>query len=99
MRAGAWATNRDIAAAWVSWDRARQIADALPVNDPDRTTMRITPALCRRQRRSGSCGPLRRPLRGAAAVLHGRRDKTSLAIGMVGLVAEHMIHGLVPEVS
>ena len=43
MRAGAWSTNRDIAAAHVSWERARQIADALPKDDPDRVAMRIAP--------------------------------------------------------
>ena len=30
MRAATWATNRDIAAARVSWERAQKIADALP---------------------------------------------------------------------
>ena len=35
MRAAAWSTNRDIAAARVSWERARRIADALPDDDPD----------------------------------------------------------------
>ena len=30
MRAATWATNRDIAAARLSWERARQIADACP---------------------------------------------------------------------
>jgi predicted ATPase len=30
MRAATWATNRDIAAAQLSWERARKIADALP---------------------------------------------------------------------
>ena len=43
MRAAAWATNRDIVAARLSWERARQIADALPADDPDRTAMRIAP--------------------------------------------------------
>ena len=43
MRAGAWSTNRDIAAARVSWERARRIADALPADDPERTAMRIAP--------------------------------------------------------
>jgi adenylate cyclase len=43
MRAGAWATYRDIAAARVSWERARQIADALPDDDRDRSAMRIAP--------------------------------------------------------
>ena len=43
MRAATWATNRDIAAAWASWERARQVADAMPGDDEDRTAMRIAP--------------------------------------------------------
>ena len=43
MRAATWATNRDIGAARLSWERARKIADALPANDPDRAAMRIAP--------------------------------------------------------
>ncbi len=43
MRAATWATNRDIAAARLSWERARRIADALPAEDPNRATMRIAP--------------------------------------------------------
>ncbi|HWX99281.1 MAG TPA: adenylate/guanylate cyclase domain-containing protein, partial [Mycobacterium sp.] len=43
MRAATWATNRDIAAARLSWERAQKIADALPAEDPNRTAMRITP--------------------------------------------------------
>ena len=34
MRAATWATNRDIAAARLSWERAQKIADALPAEDP-----------------------------------------------------------------
>jgi tetratricopeptide (TPR) repeat protein len=43
MCAGTWATNRDVAAAWQSWERARKIADALPADDPSRAAMRIAP--------------------------------------------------------
>ena len=43
VRAASWATNRDIAAAWRSWERARIIADALSADDPDRASMRIAP--------------------------------------------------------
>ena len=43
MRAGAWSATRDIAAARISWEQARQVADALPGGDPDRTAMRIAP--------------------------------------------------------
>ena len=43
MRAGAWSTHRDIAAARFSWQRARRIADALPADDPGQLSMRIAP--------------------------------------------------------
>ena len=43
MRAGAWATSRNMAAARASWERARTIADTLPTDDPDRAAMRIAP--------------------------------------------------------
>ena len=72
----AWATTRDIAAAWLSWERARQVADALPADDPDRLSMRIAPRalLCANAFRvhadiSGS------PLRGAASTC-ARRPET-----------------------
>src|SRR6185312_5899986 len=41
MRAATWLTNRDIASARLSWERARQIADRLPSEDPNRMSMRI----------------------------------------------------------
>ena len=43
MRAGAWSTNRDIAAARLSWERARQIADAAARRRPGPPSMRIAP--------------------------------------------------------
>jgi predicted ATPase len=43
MCAAAWATNRDIAAARLSWERAQTIAEALPADDPVRAAMRIAP--------------------------------------------------------
>ncbi len=43
MRAAAWSTNRDLAAARLSWERARRIADRLPDDDPDKLAMRIAP--------------------------------------------------------
>src|SRR5271166_3171797 len=43
MRAATWATNRDIGAARLSWERAQKIADALPAEDPNRAAMRIAP--------------------------------------------------------
>src|SRR6202040_750053 len=43
MRAATWATNRDISAARLSWERAQKIADALPADDLGRIAMRIAP--------------------------------------------------------
>jgi class 3 adenylate cyclase len=88
MRAGAWSANRDIDAARVSWERARQIADALPADDPAQLSMRIAPRtmLCATdwqaiQESRGRFPELRELCRAAG-------DKVSLAIGMTGLAAE-----------
>ncbi len=43
MRAASWSTYRDINAAKTNWQRARQIADQLPGDDPDRLAMQIAP--------------------------------------------------------
>ncbi|WP_369816416.1 AAA family ATPase [Mycobacterium sp. 852014-50255_SCH5639931] len=73
MRAGAWSTTRDIRAAWLSWDRARQIADALPDDDPDRTSMRIAARThVVRQRLASGLGHLHAVGR-VAGTLHRRR--------------------------
>ena len=100
MRAGAWAATRDIVAAWASWQRARQVADALPADDADRTAMRIAARawLCGNAFRvhadiSGGLFEELRELCTAAG------DKTSLANGMAGLMMEHMRHGRVREAS
>ena len=93
MRAGAWATHRDIAAARASWERARQIADALPDDDPDRSAMRISPRtmLCVSAPRvrasvSGSFADLRELCTAAG-------DKASLAVGMTGPAVELLASG------
>jgi class 3 adenylate cyclase len=99
MRAGAWSTTRDIRAAWVSWDRARQIADALPDNDADRISMQIAA-------RTMLCGngwrvdwDISKRLDELRELCTAVGDKASLAIGMVGLVPEHYIHGRIREAS
>ena len=99
MRAASWVTNRDIAAAHVSWERALQIADALPADTPDRTPMRIAPCsmLCGTAWRVvGSSGPRFEELRQLCAA---GGDKASLAIGMAGLAMEHALRGRVREAS
>ncbi len=92
MRAGAWSTNRDVGAARVSWERARRIADALPVDDPDQLSMRIAPRtmLCATdqiasQKSRGRFAELRELCSAAG-------DKVSLAIAMTGLATELLLH-------
>ena len=100
MRAATWATNRDIATARLSWERAQKIADALPAEDPNRTAMRIAPRtmLCGTAWRvhvnvtGGRFDELRELCTAAG-------DKASLAIGMAGLVMDHAHHDRMREVS
>ncbi len=100
MRAATWATYRDIAAARLGWESAVRIADALAVDDPDRTTMRIAP-------RTMLCGIAWRvhvdnvaerfdELRGLCSAAG---DKASLAIAMAGLVVDHAFQDRVREAS
>ena len=94
MRAATWATNRDIATAWLSWERAQKIADALPAEDPNRAAMRIAP-------RTMLCGIAFRVHENVAGdrfeelreLCTAAGDKASLAIGMAGLVVDHTYHG------
>jgi class 3 adenylate cyclase len=100
MRAATWATNRDIAAARRSWERARRIADALPAEDPNRAALRIAPRtmLCATAFRvdehvAGARFDELRELCTAAG------DKASLAIAMAGLVMDHLYQGRTREAS
>jgi hypothetical protein len=90
MRAATWATNRNIAAARLSWERAQRIADALPANDSDRPAMRIAPRtmLCGTAFRvhENMAGARFDELRQLCATVG---DKASLTIGMTGMVADH----------
>src|SRR5277367_4709206 len=100
MRAGTWATNRGIAAARLSWDRAVKIADALPADDPDRAAMRIAP-------RTMLCGIAWRVHMDVAGerfdelrhLCTAAGDKASLAVGMAGLVVDHLYQDRMREAS
>ena len=100
MRAATWATNRDIAAARLSWERAETIADALPAENPDRAAMRIAP-------RTMLCGTAWRAHVNVAGdrfeelrqLCTAAGDKASLAIGMAGLVMDHAFHDRIREAS
>ena len=87
MRAGAWSTNRDIGAAVASWRRARQVADELPADAPDRLSMRISPRalLCGTAFREGG-GGTETSFDELRDLCIEAGDLRSLAIGMVGLV-------------
>ncbi|HUO39799.1 MAG TPA: AAA family ATPase, partial [Mycobacterium sp.] len=100
MRAATWATNRDITAARLSWERAQKIADALPAEDPNRAAMRIAP-------RTMLCGIAYRVHLNVAGdrfeelreLCTAAGDKASLAIAMGGLVIDEVFQGRVREAS
>jgi hypothetical protein len=100
MRAGTWATNRDIGAARMSWERATRIADALPAEDPNRAAMRIAP-------RTMLCGTAWRVHDHAARDRFGELrqlctavgEKASLAIALAGLVIDHVYQDRMREAS
>jgi class 3 adenylate cyclase len=100
MRAAMWATNREIAAARLSWERARRIADALPAEDQNRAAMRIAP-------RTMLCGIAWRVHENVAGdrfdelreLCTAAGDKASLAIGMAGLVMDHVFQGRMRQAS
>jgi hypothetical protein len=100
MRAATWATNRNIGAARLSWERARKLADALPAKDPDRAAMRIAP-------RTMLCGTAYRVQVNVAGdrfdelrrLCTAAGDKASLAIAMAGLVIDHVYQARLREAS
>jgi hypothetical protein len=100
MRAATWATNRDIAAARLSWERAEKIADALPADDPDRAAVRIAP-------RTMLCGTAYRVHVNVAGdrfeelrqLCAAAGDKASLAIAMAGLVMDYAYQDRMREAS
>ena len=100
MRAATWATNRDITAARLSWERATRIADALPAEDPNRAAMRIAP-------RTMLCGTAFRVHEHVAGdrfnelreLCTAAGDKASLAMAMAGLVVDHAHQGRTREAS
>jgi class 3 adenylate cyclase len=100
MRAATWATNRDIAAARLSWERAVKIADALPAEDPNRTAMRIAP-------RTMLCGTAWRadshaagdPFEELRQLCTAAGDKVSLVIGMAGQAMDYAYQTRLREAS
>ena len=100
MRAANWSTFRNFAAAHSSWLRARQVADRLPDDDPDRLSMRIAPRtlLCAHEYRirSGRADVEFAELNELCAIAG---DKRSLAIGLAGLALGMQLGGNSREAS
>jgi adenylate cyclase len=100
MRAGAWWIKRDIGAARLSWQRARQVAGRLPPDEDGVTAMRIAP-------RAHLCGTAW--LAGGNIADTGfdelrelctqAGDDVSLAMGMGGQVLARTFHNEIREAS
>jgi hypothetical protein len=101
MRAGAWSTDRDVGAARLSWERACQIADALPADDPGQLSMRIGPRtmLCATDWQGRAFHETQGRFAELRELCTAAGDKVSLAIGMTGLGTEHLFTGRAREGS
>jgi class 3 adenylate cyclase len=101
MRAAAWSTNRDLVAARLSWERARQIADALPDDDPDQLSMRIAPRtmLCGTDLQAREVQESQGRFAELRELCSAAGDKVSLAIGMSGPATELMYAGRAREAA
>ncbi|OBH91522.1 adenylate/guanylate cyclase domain-containing protein [Mycobacterium sp. E2733] len=88
MRAAAWLTSRDIRAARVSWQRARELSDRLPEDDPDRTSMRIAPRtlLCGYVWRAGGAGVADTGFEELRELCGAAGDQVSLVMGTSGVL-------------
>ncbi len=95
MRAAGWSANRDVDAARLSWERARRIADALPAEDPDQLSMRITPRtmLCATDFHARAVQESRGRFAELRQLCTAAGDKVSLAIATTGLATELMYAG------
>jgi class 3 adenylate cyclase len=101
MRAGSWSANRDVGAARVSWERARRIADALPAEDADQLSMRITPRtmLCATDWQARDVQESQSRFAELRELCSAAGDKVSLAIGMTALATELLYAGRAREGS
>lgn len=86
MRAATWSTNRDLVAARMSWERAYQIADRLPDDDPEHLKMRISPRamLCATDFQARAVEHSAHRFAELRRLCTAADDKVSLAIGMSG---------------
>jgi hypothetical protein len=100
MRAAAWSAKRDTTAAQLSWQRALEVADALPADAPNRLAMRIAP-------RTLICGnswkrfhpDISARFTELKDLCAQADDKASLTVGMAGMTMEHVFRGHVRDGS
>ncbi len=100
MRAAAWATNRDIAAARLSWGTRGKIATPYPPTTPTERRCASRPAPCC----AGPLGePIRTlpvtPLRNCDSLCTAAGDKASLVIGMAGQAMDYAYQTRLREAS
>ncbi|WNG91805.1 AAA family ATPase [Mycobacterium sp. ITM-2016-00318] len=100
LRAATWSTFRNFAAAQSSWMRARQVADLLPEDDPDRVSMRIAPRalLCANEYRIRS-GHADQSFTELNELCTAAGDKRSLAIGLAGIALADQLEGRFGEAA
>jgi adenylate cyclase len=100
MRAGDWLRFRDINAARLSWERARQVADRMPAEQPGRDAMRVAPRalLCVTAFRTGSAFD-EKVFEEACELADIADDKFSLAMAMCGRVSTLTFGGRYRESS
>ena len=101
MRAAAWSTSRDIAAARLSWERACRIADALTDDDAARLSMRIAPRamLCATGGFGGEVDESRNRFAELRELCTAAGDKVSLVIAISGPAAELLYIGRAREAA
>ncbi|MBS1691617.1 MAG: AAA family ATPase [Actinobacteria bacterium] len=95
MRAAAWSVTRDVAAARVSWERAREIADGLPADEPGLASMRIAPRTMLRATdwQARSVQESHRHFVELRQLCMEAGDTVSLAVGMSGVISELLYAG------
>ena len=95
MRAAMSSAARDVDAARVSWERACRIADVLPTDDPVTRSMRIAPRtmLCATDFQAKAVQESHGRFDELRELCNAADDKVALAIGMTGLVTEHLFAG------
>lgn len=101
MRAGTWLTNRDLAAARLSWQRACSIADRLPGDHPDHLSMRISPRtmLCATDIQAREIQESRSRFAELQELCNAAGDTVSLAIGMAAVATEALYSGRAREAA